>query len=469
MKFIVLAGGSGTRLWPLSRKDFPKQFLKIQLSKYDSNESFFQRTLRRLLKYPEAEIFIVTNEKYKFYTSGQIEEIKNYSQDKIHVVIEPNQKNTAPAIALAIREAINKASSLDETFLICPSDHLIYPDEEFLKYIVLADNLAKEGHIVTFGILPTRAETGFGYIKVKEGDKGQFYFVEKFVEKPDEEIAKKYIQEGNYYWNSGIFAFSAKSIINEFNLYLPALAELFHVPTEKLEEFFNTLPDISIDYAVMEKTKKGVLIPLKILWSDVGSWDSLYEIMEKDDLGNALNANSVNLNTTNTLIIGNKRLTTTIGVDDLVIIETEDALLVAKKGECQKVKKLFNILSERGFRQVQEHVTSYRPWGSFTLLEKDLRYKIKKITVTPGASLSLQMHHHRSEHWIVVKGTAKVKIADKEFFVHENESIYVPKSTLHRLENPGKIPLEIIEVQVGEYVEEDDIKRFEDLYGRQNI
>ncbi len=469
MKFIVLAGGSGTRLWPLSRKDFPKQFLKIQLSKYDSNESFFQRTLRRLLKYPEAEIFVVTNEKYKFYTLGQIEEIKNYSKDKIHIIIEPNQKNTAPAIAFAIREAINKASSLDETFLICPSDHLIHPDEEFLKYIALADNLAKEGYIVTFGILPTRAETGFGYIKVKEVDKGQFYFVEKFVEKPDEETAKKYLLEGNYYWNSGIFAFNANSIINEFNLYLPDLAELFHVPAEKVEEFFNRLPDISIDYAVMEKTKKGVLIPLKILWSDVGSWDSLYEIMEKDEMGNALNANSVNLNTTNSLIIGNKRLTTTIGVEDLVIIETEDALLVAKKGECQKVKKLFNILSERGFRQVQEHVTSYRPWGFYTLLERDLRYKIKKITVNPGASLSLQMHHHRSEHWIVVKGTAKVKIADKEFFVHENESIYVPKSTLHRLENPGKIPLEIIEVQVGEYVEEDDIKRFEDLYGRQNI
>lgn len=469
MKFIVLAGGSGTRLWPLSRRNFPKQFLKLKLLNKDQNESFFQRTLKRIFKYPESEIFVVTNEKYKFYILAQIEELLNLSdkKSKIEIILEPAQKNTAPAIAMALKYALDKGVSRDETFLVCPSDHLIYPDEEFLNYINRADKLAKDGHIVTFGIIPNRPETGFGYIKTKEDQKDKdFYEVDKFIEKPDIETAKRYLKEGCYYWNSGLFAFNANTIIEEFQLQMPQLAELIHISSESIMDYFNQLPDISIDYAIMEKTKKAVLIPLKISWSDIGSWESLYEVMDKDENGNSINANSININTKNTLMIGNKRLITTIGLEDLIIVETEDALLITKKGQSHKVKDLVNILSEKQLPQVEEHVTSYRPWGSFTLLERGLRYKIKRITVNPGASLSLQMHHHRSEHWIVVKGTAKVTIGDKEIFVHENESVYVPKSTLHRLENPGKIVLEIIEVQVGEYVEEDDIKRFKDAYGR---
>ncbi|GAB6182862.1 mannose-1-phosphate guanylyltransferase/mannose-6-phosphate isomerase [Thermodesulfovibrio hydrogeniphilus] len=475
MKFIVLAGGSGTRLWPLSRKNFPKQFLKLPVSKENPQESFFQKTIKRLAGYKNSEIFVITNEKYKFYVFNQIDEIlrKINSNPKIHVVLEPASKNTAPAIALGVKFALENGASISDVFMICPSDHLISPDEEFLKYIEKAEMLAQKGYIVTFGIIPKKPETGYGYIKVKSKELGiknkTFHRVESFTEKPDLETAKQYLKQGNYYWNSGMFAFTASLITNEFKKYIPEIGNNLELSYAEFLDKFKEFPEISIDYAIMEKTDKAVLLPLSILWSDIGSWESLYDILEKDEQGNAATSEHIKIDTKNTMILGNKRFIATIALEDTIVVETEDALLIAKKGECQKVKDIVNALSEKGSSLVEEHVVSYRPWGSFTLLEKGERYKIKRITVSPEASLSLQMHHHRSEHWIVVKGTAKVTIGNKEIFVHENESVYVPKSTLHRLENPGKIPLEIIEVQVGEYVEEDDIKRFEDVYGRQNI
>jgi len=473
MKFLVLAGGSGTKLWPLSRKNFPKQFLKLPAREGNTCESFFQKTLKRLCLYQEPEIFIVTNEKHKFYVINQIEEVSKQLKNKpaFEIILEPASKNTAPAIALALRYAIKKGVSQEEVFFVSPSDHLIKPDEEFMDYIKASEEIAKKGYIVTFGIKPTRAETGYGYIKVRSKDtEGEsFYRVERFVEKPNIETAKKYIEEGSYFWNSGMFAFRVDTIVEEFKKYAPQLGEFFQKSYEEAVKDFPDLSDISIDYAIMEKTDKAALLPLNVFWSDIGSWEALYDILDKDASGNAVVANSINIDTKGSLIVGNKRFITTLGLQDTVIVETDDALLIAKKGECQKVKDIVKILSEKALPQVEEHTTVYRPWGSFTLLETGHRYKIKRITVNPGESLSLQMHHHRSEHWVVVKGTAKVKIGEKEQFVHENESVYVPKSTVHRLENPGKIPLEIIEVQVGEYVEEDDIKRFEDVYGRQDI
>lgn len=456
MKFIVLAGGSGTRLWPLSRKCYPKQFLKLKFKDDTMPLSFFQRTLKRLLLYPEAEIFIVTNEEYKFYVYEQIREVFNHSEyvPNIEIVFEPVPKNTAPAIALALKYAVERKSYLNENFCVCPSDHLIYPEQEFLEYLHKADKLAKDGYIITFGVVPNRPETGYGYIKVnKHKENEEFYQVDKFVEKPNLETAIKYLKEG-YYWNSGIFAFNASCIIEEFKSYIPQLAELINIPSELLTDYFYKLPDISIDYAVAEKTKKALLIPLKnIFWSDIGSWDSLYDILDKDSNGNVVIGEFVNLNinTKNTLIVGSgKRLVVNIGLTDLIIVDTEDALLISKKNESQKVKEVVSILLEEKLPQVEEHVTSYRPWGSFTVLEEGPKYKIKKITVKPETSLCFQLDHYKSKHWIVVKGNAKAKLGNRELFLHENGYICVPKNTPHILENLGKVNLEIIEIQIRE-------------------
>lgn len=463
MKFIVLAGGSGTRLWPKSRKNFPKQFLRIpDVDSY----SFFQKTIKRLSKAPEAELLVVTNEHYKFYILEQLNEVLA-NQTRIHLVFEPIPKNTAAAIALALKYALENLE--EDIFFVCPSDHIIEPDEDFINYLSLAQKIASQGYIVTFGVTPTKPETGYGYIKIKNQLSDSVYTVERFIEKPDFHKAKQYLSEGNYFWNSGMFMFKADVMIEEFKKYIPEIGEIFNRSYEEALRIFSELPDISIDYAVMEKTDRAVLIPLKIFWSDIGSWESLYEVLKKDKDKNVIIGNTKQIETKRSFIFGNGRLIATVGVKDLVIVDTEDALLISKRGESQKVKDIVKNLLECSSTEAVEHITSYRPWGAFTVLEKGVRYKIKKVKVNPGAKLSLQMHHHRSEHWIVVKGTAKVKIDDKEIFVHENESVFVPKSTLHRLENPGKIPLEIIEVQVGEYVEEDDIKRFEDEYGRQNL
>ncbi len=474
---VILAGGSGTRLFPLSRKKYPKQFLKI-----GDNLSLLQKTINRNLKITDSveNILIITNSDYQFHIKAQIKEIlPEIKTDKLNLILEPVSRNTAPAIALAIKYILEKMSAKeDEVILVSPSDHIIHPDEKFKQYVKEGENIAKKGYIVTFGINPTKPETGYGYIESEERieERGSIstYKVRKFHEKPDRKKAEEYLLKGNFYWNSGIFMFTPETMLKELEKQAPEIYSLIESRTfEEVIMSFDEMPDISIDYAVMEKTGKAAVIPMDIRWSDVGSWDSVYDVLEKDEDRNVKIGNVLSIDTKNSLIIGDKRLIATIGIEDLMIVETPDVVVIAKRGEGQKIRELVNRLKENEETKslTEYHTTVYRPWGSYTEFEKGQRYRIKRITVQPGEQLSLQMHYHRSEHWIVVKGTAKVVMEDeegnlREFYVHENESTYVPKTTKHRLINPGKVPLEIIEVQVGEYVEEDDIIRFDDKYSR---
>ena len=461
MKALILAGGKGTRLWPLSRKNYPKQFLKL-----NSNKSLFQQTIERLLKaFKVEDIVLMTNSDYKFHVQSELNFLSIDPQGSPfnNIILEPTSRNTAPAIALGIKYCIEKLKCAeDEVIFVSPSDHIISPVDKFVEYIRKAEKVAEDGYIVTFGIKPNRAETGYGYIKIKEQDSEvenkDFFEVEKFVEKPNAETAKRYVAEGNYFWNSGMFAFSIGTMVEEFNWYVPEIGKILNLSFDKMIKNFSKMPEISIDYAVMEKSDKTVTIPLDLYWNDIGSWDSLYDVLNKDKEGNVIIGDIVTIDTKNTLIIGNKRLIAAVGLEDNLIIETDDAILIAKRGKSQKVKDIFELIKKDKRVEADEHVTTYRPWGSYTVLEEGPQYKIKRIVVKPKEKLSLQRHYHRSEHWIVVKGTAKVTIEDKEIFLHENESVYVPKSALHRLENPGKIPLEIIEVQIGEYLREDDIE-----------
>lgn len=463
MKAVILAGGSGTRLWPLSRKNYPKQFLQL-----NGDRSLLNLTVERLSRVVSAEdIIVMTNNEYKFHVVSDL----GFFASAIDIILEPVSRNTAPAVALAVRYCLDKLGcGEDEVLFVCPSDHVIRPDDKFAEYVRLSEVMAKEGSILTLGVKPTRPETGYGYIKVGSAlpvaGHQRIYKVEEFTEKPDLQTAERYVAEDGYYWNSGMFTFSIKTIIDEINRYAPEIRSLLDKSFDEALADFGKMPDISIDYAVMEKSDTVLTMPLDIYWNDIGSWDSIFELLEKDEDGNVCKGDVVTIDTRNSMVIGNKRLIATIGLEDHLIVETDDAVLISRKGKTQQVKKVFNHLREKGRREADEHLTVYRPWGSYTVLETGPRYKIKRIVVNPGEKLSLQKHHHRSEHWVVVRGAAKVKIGDSEVYIHENESAYVPKSTLHRLENPGKVPLEIIEVQNGEYVEEDDIERFDDRYGR---
>lgn len=457
MKAVILAGGVGTRLWPLSRESYPKQFLKI-----NKDSSLLQQTVDNLSEFiPTEDIIVMTNKQYLFHVKSDLK-----GKTLENIVLEPAVKNTAPAIALSAKYCLEKLKcNPEEVLFVFPSDHIIKPKEEFLKYLRKATPIAESGLVVTFSIKPTKPETGYGYIKIGKRHKGCFK-VKEFIEKPNYKQALKYLEQGEYFWNAGIFAFRIDTILEEIKKHSPKIYQGLKGNLEKVQKQFGNMPNISIDYAIMEKSDKVVTIPMDIYWNDIGCWDFLYEALEKDDQGNSKVGDIIDIDTKNCLILGDRRLITTIGLKDLLIIETGDAILVANRGETQKVRDVVNVLKSSGRKEAVFHTTTYRPWGSYTVLEEGGRYKIKRITVYPGERLSLQMHHHRSEHWIVVKGTAKIRIGEEERFIHENESTYVPKSTLHRLENPGKIPLELIEVQNGEYVEEDDIIRFDDQYGR---
>ncbi len=461
MKIMILAGGSGTRLWPLSRQTNPKQFLK----KFDG-ESLLQKAVKRALSVAgENDILIITNRNYEFQVKNHVRELAPKILENI--VLEPAGRNTAPAIGLGIswiREKMNGGP--DETVLVMASDHLINPLSSFRSDVRKAETAATAGMLVTFGIQPDRPETGYGYIQRSGEQIGEIWRVKRFVEKPDRSTAERYLESGDYMWNSGMFAFKIETMSDAFKTYMPKLWGIMDSGLETILSFFAELENESIDCGIMEKSDNVAVVPAEFRWSDVGSWDSFYDVLEKDTASNVITGNVLPVDTENCLILGGKRLLATVGLKGLLVVDTEDAILIAGKGETQKVKTVVEALKAEKRPEVEEHVTVERPWGRYTVLQSMPGYKIKRIVVAPGEKLSLQLHHNRSEHWIITGGTAKVRVGNQEQILHVNEGIFVPIETLHRLENPGEIPLEMVEVQVGDYLEEDDIERFDDVYGR---
>ena len=464
IKTVVMAGGSGSRLWPLSRSLYPKQFLPLA-----DAQTMLQATLTRVKGLSEAETMLICNEEHRFIAAEQIRQLGV----KAEILLEPVGRNTAPAIALAALEATAKGD--DSLLLVLAADHVIQNDAEFRSVVSRAQPLAEAGSLVTFGIVATGAETGYGYVRRGE-EQGEGYAVAEFVEKPDLERATSYVESGEYYWNSGMFLFKASRYLEELERFRPDILEackqaLYETKSDMdfvriNEHAFAACPDESVDYAVMEKTESAVVVPLDAGWSDVGAWSSLWEVADKDEYGNALRGDVMTHNTQDCLIYSTNKLVTTVGLKDVVIVETKDTVLAADKNQVQDVKKIVEQLKAEGRAEYRLHREVYRPWGKYDSIDNGERYQVKRITVKPGAKLSVQMHHHRAEHWIVVSGTANVRRDDEEMLITENESVYLPVGSVHSLHNPGKIPLELIEIQTGAYLGEDDILRFEDIYGR---
>ncbi|MFG1131776.1 mannose-1-phosphate guanylyltransferase/mannose-6-phosphate isomerase [Salmonella enterica] len=467
---VILCGGNGTRLWPLSRELFPKQFLNINAS-----ESMLQRTLSRLEGLPVEAPILICNEKHRFITAEQIRATNRKPES---IILEPFGRNTAPAIALAALKNIEDAK--DPLMLILAADHVFNDETSFRRAIMSACYYAESDKLVTFGIVPTKPETGYGYIK--RGDSVNTcasylaFNVSAFVEKPDIEKAATYVSSQEYYWNSGMFLFKASKYIEELKKFRPDIIEactkalaLSHADLDFIridQQSFQTCPSDSIDYAVMEKTSDAIVVPMDAGWSDVGSWSSVWDVAVKNIENNVINGDVVALDTVNSYLHADGCLLTTIGINDLVIVCTKDAVLVAERSASQNVKNIVDTLKRNGRYEHQKHREVYRPWGKYDSIDSSERYQVKRITVKPGEGLSLQMHYHRAEHWIVVAGTARVTINDEVRLLGENESIYIPIGAKHCLENPGKIALELIEVRSGAYLEEDDIIRFADKYGR---
>ncbi|MFP3983242.1 MAG: mannose-1-phosphate guanylyltransferase/mannose-6-phosphate isomerase [Desulfurivibrionaceae bacterium] len=462
---IILAGGIGSRLWPLSRELYPKQLLS-----FTEDASLLQATLKRVTALENVlPPVVVIGEDHRFLALKQIEELD--LPFEVEFILEPVGRNTAPAIYSAAEYCRLKHEE-DIVLLVLPADHLVRREQAFQEAVRQAVELCRQGRLVTFGITPAGPETGYGYIEKGEGDK-----VVSFVEKPDQDKARQFLEAGNYYWNSGMFAFDSHLLILEMEEHCPEMVKAMNEAVDKGyndSPFFRLdrksmerSPDDSLDYALMEKTDKASVIPADLGWSDIGSWKALWDVVDRDGDGNAISGDVMTLGVSNSMIRSEQSLIAAIGLTNMLVVETPDAILVSSLDKCQEVKQIVQRLKQEGRGERILHRTVYRPWGSYTLLEEQDSFKIKRITVNPGVKLSMQMHHHRSEHWVVVKGTAEVICGEKEYLVLENQSTYIPCGEKHRLANPGIIPLELIEVQNGSYLGEDDIIRFDDDFGRQ--
>ena len=448
---IILCGGTGSRLWPLSRESYPKQYLSLI---DDSSKTLLQQTLERLREIDnQQQPIFICNEEHRFIVAEQLRTI-NVKPKKI--ILEPFPRNTAPAIALAALKSIEDGS--DPILFVLASDHLIKNNQQFIKSITAAKDFAEKGNLVAFGIIPSSPEVGYGYIESEEPlefDSFSASPISKFIEKPNFEKAKKLVSDRRFSWNSGMFLFKASVFLKELEKYSP-----------KVIEAFKDSPDISIDFAVMEKTRLGVVLPLNVGWSDVGSWKSIWEVSKKDENGNVLIGDVISKDLNNCYVRSDSRLIVGLGLENLLIVETNDAILIAERKHDQDIKQIVKQLKEEKRAEGKNHRKVCRPWGNYTSVVEGLRWQVKRIEVKPKASLSLQMHHHRAEHWIVVTGTAKVEVDNENLILGENQSVYIPLGAKHRLTNPGQIPLSLIEVQSGAYLSEDDIVRYDDIYGR---
>jgi len=466
---VIMCGGTGSRLWPLSRQMYPKQFLPLT-----GNSTMLQKTVLRLDGITQVEPCLICNEQHRFLAAEQLRQL---DKNDAVIILEPEGRNTAPAIALAALHAT--AQGNDPLLLVLAADHLVVDIPAFHTAIRAAQTLAEQEKLVTFGIVPSHAKTGYGYIQRGSAlarDVSQGCLVERFVEKPDAETAQQYVDSGDYFWNSGMFMFRASCYLEELEQYQPDMAASCRAALAGGQQDMNFIrvacdpflscPADSIDYAVMEKTDKAAMVPLNAGWNDIGSWSTLWEVGEKTSEGNVLKGDVLLENTRNSFVHSSRRLVTTVGIQDLIVVESQDAVLVAHKDHVQDVKKIVERLKVAKRSEYQLHREVYRPWGVYDTIDVGERYQVKRITVKPGARLSVQMHHHRAEHWIVVRGTAKVTRGEKTCLVTENQSTYISVGEVHSLENPGVIPLELIEVQSGSYLGEDDIVRFEDQYGR---
>ncbi|MGE8232730.1 MAG: mannose-1-phosphate guanylyltransferase/mannose-6-phosphate isomerase [Stenotrophomonas sp.] len=460
---VILSGGSGTRLWPLSREAYPKQFLQLA-----GEHSMLQSTWLRVADVATQPPLVVANEAHRFVAAEQLQQVGTTPSA---ILLEPVGRNTAPAIAAAALEACRDGA--DPLLLVLPSDHLIRDVAHFHRAILAAADIAGQGKLVTFGIQPTAPETGYGYIKAVAGEGARA--IERFVEKPDLATAQAYVASGEYYWNSGMFLFRASRYLQELERLQPQILAACRASWDKARrdadfirldaDAFKTSPSDSIDYAVMEKTADAAVVPLDAGWSDVGSWTALRDVSEQDANGNAHRGDVIAIDCHDTFAYG-ERLIAMVGLDDVIVVETDDAVLVGKSDRMQEVKDVVARLKADGRSEATWHRKVYRPWGAYDSIDHGDRFQVKRITVKPGGTLSLQMHHHRAEHWIVVSGTAEVTRGDEVLLLTENQSTYIPLGVTHRLRNPGKLPLELIEVQSGSYLGEDDIVRFEDTYGR---